>query len=110
LDPRRIEQVLINLILNSIQAMPAGGVLSIKACSESNENGFCFYVSDNGKGVPPQDLVKIFDPFFTTKDVGKGSGLGLSVSHGIIEQHQGRIEVKSEVGEGTTFTVFLPSA
>jgi len=108
-DPRRIEQVLINLILNGIQAMQDGGVLSIRACREINEAGFRFEVSDTGKGIPPRDLVKIFDPFFTTKDVGKGSGLGLSVSHGIIEQHRGRIEVKSEVGRGTTFTVFLPA-
>ena len=109
MDPRRIEQVLINFILNGIQAMEEGGVLSIRACRESNEADFYFEVSDTGKGIPPEDLGKIFDPFFTTKDVGKGSGLGLSVSHGIIEQHGGRIEVKSEVGKGTTFTVFLPS-
>ncbi len=110
MDPRRIEQVLINLILNGIQAMEDGGILSIKACQENNEAGFCFEVSDTGKGIQPEDLGKIFDPFFTTKDVGKGSGLGLSVSHGIIEQHGGRIEVKSEVGHGTSFTVFLPPA
>ncbi|MGB5746919.1 MAG: ATP-binding protein [Desulfobacterales bacterium] len=109
MDPRRIEQVLINLILNGIQAMPDGGILSIRACRESNESGFCFEVSDTGKGIPPQNLAKLFDPFFTTKDVGKGSGLGLSVSHGIIEQHGGRIEVKSQVAKGTTFSVFLPS-
>jgi signal transduction histidine kinase len=110
MDPRRIEQVLINLILNGIQAMEAGGILSIRACANEKEAGFYFEVSDTGKGIPPQDLGKIFDPFFTTKDVGKGSGLGLSVSHGIIKQHGGRIEVKSEVGQGSTFTVFLPSA
>ncbi len=110
MDPRRIEQVLINLILNGIQAMEAGGILSIRACAPENEAEFYFEVSDTGKGIPPEDLGKIFDPFFTTKDVGKGSGLGLSVSHGIIEQHGGRIEVKSEVGQGSTFTVFLPSA
>ncbi len=110
MDPRRIEQVLINLILNGIQAMEAGGILSISACAAESEAGFYFEVSDTGKGIPPQDLGKIFDPFFTTKDVGKGSGLGLSVSHGIIKQHGGRIEVKSEVGQGSTFTVFLPSS
>jgi two-component system NtrC family sensor kinase len=109
MDPRRIEQVLINFILNGIQAMEEGGILSIRACRKDNAAGFCFEVSDTGKGIPPEDLGKIFDPFFTTKDVGKGSGLGLSVSHGIIEQHGGRIEVKSEVGKGTTFTVFLPA-
>jgi len=110
MDPRRIEQVLINLILNGIQAMEAGGILSIRACAAENQAGFYFEVSDTGNGIPPQDLGKIFDPFFTTKDVGKGSGLGLSVSHGIIKQHGGRIEVKSDVGQGSTFTVFLPSA
>jgi two-component system NtrC family sensor kinase len=109
-DPRRIEQVLINLILNGIQAMPEGGILSIRAFRQSNESGFCFEVSDTGKGIPPQNLVKLFDPFFTTKDVGKGSGLGLSVSHGIIEQHGGRIEVKSQIDKGTTFSVYIPSA
>jgi len=90
--------------------MVAGGILSVRACAEEKEAGFYVEVSDTGKGIPPQDLGKIFDPFFTTKDVGKGSGLGLSVSHGIIKQHGGRIEVKSEVGQGSTFTVFLPSA
>jgi len=109
MDPRRIEQVLINLIINGIQAMPDGGILNIRTFRESNETGFCFEVSDTGKGIASQDLVKIFDPFFTTKDVGEGCGLGLSVSHGIIEQHGGRIEVKSQVGKGTTFSVFLPS-
>jgi len=109
MDPRRIEQVLINFILNGIQAMEKGGILSIRAWREENEAGFCFEVTDTGIGIAPEDLGKIFDPFFTTKDVGKGCGLGLSVSHGIIEQHGGRIEVKSQIGKGTKFTVFLPS-
>jgi signal transduction histidine kinase len=109
LDPRRIEQVLINFILNSIQAMGDGGILSIRAYQTRTEKGFCFEVSDTGKGIPSEDLPKIFDPFFSTKEVGKGSGLGLSVSHGIIEQHRGRIKVKSETGKGSSFTVFLPS-
>jgi signal transduction histidine kinase len=109
MDPRRIEQVLINFILNAIQAMDKGGILSIRAWRDENKAGFCFEVSDTGIGIAPEDLGKIFDPFFTTKDVGKGSGLGLSVSHGIIEKHGGRIEVKSEIGKGTRFIVFLPS-
>ena len=110
MDPRRIEQVLINLILNGIQAMEQGGILSIRARWEKNNAGFCFEVSDTGNGIAPEDFSKIFDPFFTTKDVGKGCGLGLSVSHGIIEQHGGRIEVESKIGQGSKFTVFLPSA
>jgi signal transduction histidine kinase len=109
MDPRRIEQVLINLILNGIQAMEQGGILSIRARREENDAGFCFEVSDTGNGIAPEDLGKIFDPFFTTKDVGRGCGLGLSVSHGIIEQHGGRIEVESKIGQGSTFAVFLPS-
>jgi two-component system, NtrC family, sensor kinase len=109
MDPRRIEQVLINLILNGIQAMEQGGILSISARREENHDGFCFEVSDTGKGIAPEDLGKIFDPFFTTKDVGRGCGLGLSVSHGIIEQHGGRIKVESKIGQGSKFTIYLPS-
>ncbi len=110
LDPRRIEQVLINLILNGIQAMETGGTLTIRAWPAQSGDGFFFEVSDTGMGIESDDLGKIFDPFFTTKDVGKGSGLGLSVSHGIIEQHGGRIEVESQKNWGTRFAVFLPYA
>jgi signal transduction histidine kinase len=110
LDPRRIEQVLINLILNGIQAMEQGGSLNIKAFRKVDYAGFCFEVSDTGTGISPEDIGKIFDPFFTTKDVGKGCGLGLSVSHGIIEQHGGHIEVNSQPGQGTRFTVSIPSS
>jgi two-component system NtrC family sensor kinase len=113
IDPRRIQQVLINLILNGIQAMEKGGRLYIVARKNEDKQGFYFQVKDTGEGIPPQDLPKIFEPFFTTKDVehrgvGEGSGLGLAVSRGIIEQHGGRIEAESEVGAGSTFTVFLP--
>jgi two-component system NtrC family sensor kinase len=110
LDPRRIEQVLINLILNGIQAMEQGGSLNIKAFRKEGYDGFCFEVSDTGSGISPEDIGKIFDPFFTTKDVGKGCGLGLSVSHGIIEQHGGHIEVNSQPGQGTRFTVSIPTS
>jgi len=108
MDPRRIQQVLINLILNGVQAMKQGGFLSIRAYKESNEKGFCFEVQDTGSGIAPENLSKIFDPFFTTKKVGHGAGLGLSISHGIIDRHGGRIDVDSEVGKGTSFKVFLP--
>jgi signal transduction histidine kinase len=106
--PRRIQQVLINLIQNGVHAMKNGGALDIKAWQEEDRNSFVFRVRDTGEGIPKNALPKIFDPFFTTKDVGHGSGLGLSISHGIIEQHGGRIEVESEVGKGTIFTVYLP--
>jgi PAS domain S-box-containing protein len=110
LDPKRIKQVLINLILNSVQAMTGGDVLTIKAWEGMIDDAKMLYfqVQDTGDGISKQDIDKIFDPFFTTKDVGKGSGLGLSISHGIIEQHEGRIDVESIPGEKTRFTVTLP--
>jgi two-component system NtrC family sensor kinase len=108
LDPRRIQQAMVNLILNGVQAMEDGGVLNIYACKNEVKGELCFRVQDTGKGIPEEDLSKIFDPFFTTKEVGKGTGLGLSITHGIIEQHGGRIQVESKQDTGTTFTVFLP--
>ena len=72
------------------------------------EKGIKISVSDTGCGIPPENIEKIFDPFFTTKDVGKGTGIGLSVSYGIIERHGGSIHVHSTVGKGSTFTVWLP--
>ena len=111
LDPKRIRQVLINLISNSLQAMTEGGVLTIKAWEsiEDDARMLYFQVQDTGHGISKQDIDKVFDPFFTTNDVGKGSGLGLSISHSIIEQHEGRIDVESIPGEKTKFTVILPS-
>ena len=108
MDPQRIQQVLINLIINAVHSMEDGGQLRINAAVLKNGKNFCFQVEDTGKGIPKEHLRKIFDPFFTTKDVGMGTGLGLSTSHGIIEQHGGQINVKSEPGKGTTFTVTLP--
>ena len=111
LDPKRIKQVLINLILNGMQAMTEGGVLTIKAWEgmEDDAKMLYFQVQDTGDGISKQDIDKIFDPFFTTKDVGIGTGLGLSISHSIIEQHEGRIDVESIPGEKTKITVTLPS-
>jgi signal transduction histidine kinase len=109
LDAQRMQQVLINLIQNGLQAMADGGRLKISAEQPEGEKYFCFRISDSGKGIEKDALGKIFDPFFTTKMDGRGSGLGLSISHGIIEQHKGRISVNSRPGEGTTFTVCLPN-
>ncbi|MBC8394182.1 MAG: HAMP domain-containing protein [Deltaproteobacteria bacterium] len=109
IDAHRIQQVLINLIINAVQAMEKGGNLSIRASTRQDDNKiFCFEVQDDGEGIPEEDLPKIFDPFFTTKKMGTGTGLGLSTSYGIVEQHGGRIEVSSKPGKGTTFTVYLP--
>jgi len=108
MDPRRIQQAMLNLMLNGMQAMEDGGELTIRAWEEKDKGELYFQVQDTGKGIPEENLTKIFDPFFTTSDIGKGSGLGLSITHGIIEQHGGRIKVDSEVGKGTTFTVILP--
>ncbi len=108
-DPRRIQQVFLNLILNAIQAMGKhGGKIFIRAKRDKERGGVVIEVEDNGPGIPEYVLPKIFDPFFTTKEVGRGSGLGLSVSQGIIAKHGGDISVTSEVGKGTCFRIFLP--
>jgi len=110
MDPRRIQQVLLNLIINAVFAMEDqdGGRLTISAFKESQANAFVFTVQDTGNGIKKEHLAKIFDPFFTTREVGKGSGLGLSIIHGIVEQHGGTIRVNSTLGKGTVFTVSLP--
>jgi signal transduction histidine kinase len=104
----RIKNVLINLIINAAHAMKDGGDITVKAYKQNEKNGFCFQVIDTGMGIPKDIISKIFDPFFTTKEVGAGSGLGLSIVYGIMEQHGGNISVSSEIGKGTTFTCFLP--
>ncbi|MEW6229838.1 MAG: ATP-binding protein, partial [Bacillota bacterium] len=158
IDTGELQQVLLNMVLNAIQAMPHGGSLEILtraasgksartaaneehppneehpaneehpgngespgAAGEEREASFDdsqrrasmdtveIVVKDTGCGIPPENIPKIFDPFFTTKEVGKGTGLGLAVSFGIVEKHGGAIDVESEVGKGTTFTITLPS-
>ncbi|RMH06071.1 MAG: PAS domain S-box protein [Nitrospirae bacterium] len=105
-DPHMIEQVLMNLILNAVQATQAGGTITIQTRYGGN---MCeIAVQDTGVGIPPEIKPHIFDPFFTTKRTGEGTGLGLSVSLGIVERHGGQIAVESEEGKGTTFIVRLP--
>lgn len=106
--PERIERVLSNLMLNAVQAMPNGGTITITACEQDENNMFSFQIQDTGSGIPKEHIEKIFDPFFTTKEIGKGSGLGLSIVYGIVEQHGGKISVLSQEGQGATFTVALP--
>lgn len=105
-DATQIEQVLINLITNAVQAMPDGGKLRLSLGQA--EEAVAIAVQDSGIGIPRENLSRVFDPFFTTKPEGQGTGLGLSVSFGIVARHGGRIEVDSKIGQGTTFTVLLP--
>ncbi|PQP33427.1 hypothetical protein C6A37_12965, partial [Desulfobacteraceae bacterium SEEP-SAG9] len=87
------------LIVNAVQAMKNGGEITIKANNELDKEGFSFQIIDTGEGIPEKIISKIFDPFFTTKEVGMGSGLGLSIIYGIMEQHSGNISVSSKVGK-----------
>ena len=105
-DPRQIEQVLLNLTLNARDAMPDGGQLTIET-GEVDQHA-TLVVRDTGHGMDPATLKRVFEPFFTTKEVGQGTGLGLSVVHGIVNQTGGRIEVESDPGKGTTFTLYFP--
>ena len=107
-DPGQIEQVLLALIMNAIDAMPRGGNLWVRTRVEDETDEVAIEVRDDGSGIPPEILPRIFEPFLTTKETGKSVGLGLAVSRNIIEHHRGRVEVQSEVGKGTTFTVTLP--
>lgn len=107
-DFGQLQQVFLNLFLNSIQAMPKGGKLELRA---ARADGMVKVdVTDTGQGIPESNLPYLFDPFFTTKEQGKGTGLGLSVSFSIIKKHEGKITVESRLGEGTTFSVHLPLA
>jgi len=118
IDAGQIQQVLTNLTINAIQAMPQGGLVRFlirhrSECSPdgSSDNPSPFYaieVHDQGIGIPAEHLQQLFEPFFTTKDVGAGTGLGLSIAYGIVQEHGGWIDVSSQVGEGSCFTVFLP--
>ncbi|MFQ5904507.1 MAG: ATP-binding protein, partial [Candidatus Binatia bacterium] len=109
-DFQQIQQVLLNLSLNALQAMPEGGRLSIKAeavpSGEGGESAILLSVADTGKRISPEHLKKIFDPFFTTRL--QGTGLGLSIAYQIIDKHGGKIKVESQPGWGTTFTIVLP--
>jgi signal transduction histidine kinase len=115
LDANQIKQVIVNLLNNAVQAMPDGGRLEVGTqLVEHKLDGVrcrvaAVCIRDSGVGILPENMERIFDPFFTTKEVGQGTGLGLSVSHSIVEKHKGKIEVESAPGAGSTFTVFLPA-
>ncbi|MBC8277742.1 MAG: response regulator [FCB group bacterium] len=105
-NPQQINQVVMNLVLNGIQAIEEYGKIGIRTSKENN--GVRLEISDTGGGIPEDLLLKIFDPFFTTKDVGSGTGLGLHIVYNIVNRHGGVIDVDSKVGKGTTFIVHLP--
>jgi signal transduction histidine kinase len=105
-----IQQVLLNLVLNAIQASPAGGRVWIRAGADPRGEAACVEVQDQGPGIAEEHLARIFDPFFTTKGPDQGSGLGLMICHRIVSDHGGTIEVQTQEGQGATFRVRLPPA
>jgi two-component system cell cycle sensor histidine kinase/response regulator CckA len=122
-DPAQLEQVVLNLVLNARDALPAGGAISLVTCSIQVDAALArqhpglipgsyvrLCVADTGQGIPPEVMPRIFEPFFTTKQTGKGSGLGLSSVYGIVKQTGGCVTVSSEPGKGTTFGIYLPRA
>ena len=104
--PFQLNQVFMNLLVNAAHAIEEKGTITLR--TGHDESQVWLEVQDTGKGIKPENLSRIFEPFFTTKPVGKGTGLGLSLAYGIVKKHDGRIEVKSEVGQGSTFRVMLP--
>jgi PAS domain S-box-containing protein len=104
--PAQLNQVFMNLLVNAAHAIEERGVITVR--SGTSDSGVWVEVADTGKGIAPADISRIFDPFFTTKPIGKGTGLGLSVSYSIVQKHHGSINVASELGQGTTFRVWLP--
>ena len=108
-DPTQLEQVFLNLIINAQHSMEqSGGMLRLKTSLNSADKQVIIEIADQGCGIPQKQLKNVFDPFFTTKEPGKGTGLGLSISNSIIENHYGKLEIKSKEGEGTTVKVILP--
>ena len=118
IDAGQIKQVISNLIVNAIQSMPTGGQVHVDvthrqttrliASDEAPANFICVRVRDEGGGISAEDLPHVFEPFFTTKSVGEGTGLGLSISYGIVQEHGGFVDVESQLGHGSCFSVYLP--
>jgi two-component system NtrC family sensor kinase len=112
LDRNQIQSAVLNLLLNALDATAAGGRVAVSTRRAAGEGGGApgveIEVTDTGCGIPPEHFGKLFDPFFTTKDVGQGTGLGLSVAQGAVARHGGTIRVRSEVGRGSAFAIWLP--
>ena len=105
----KLQQVFTNLLLNALDAITAGGSIRISTLP-SDDHSLVVEVADSGMGIAPENVAKIYDPFYTTKGVGRGTGLGLAVSYGIVQEHSGHISVESSPGRGTTFRISLPTA
>jgi signal transduction histidine kinase/NAD-dependent dihydropyrimidine dehydrogenase PreA subunit len=110
-DPVQLKEVFLNILSNAGEAMPKGGVVNVTSrFPDGAANTIEVMIRDCGQGIPPENLDKIFMPFFTTKKIGQGTGLGLAIAYGIVKMHRGAIDVRSKVGEGTTFWVKLPAS
>ncbi|MDE2755229.1 MAG: ATP-binding protein, partial [Acidobacteriota bacterium] len=107
-NPGKLQQVFLNLFINAKDAMPGGGELLVR--TSTPDSVFRVEIEDTGNGIPEEHLPKIYDPFFTTKEMGRGTGLGLSVTYGIVQEHSGNIMVDSKPGQGTRFVVEFPAA
>ena len=108
-NPGKLQQVFTNLLLNARDAIPDGGRVTLRTAADERDS-VTVEVADTGIGIAPENVARIYDPFFTTKGVGRGTGLGLAVSYGIVQEHSGHISVESEPGRGTTFRITLPTA
>jgi signal transduction histidine kinase len=108
-DKSQLQQVFMNILMNSVQAMEERGTVTMTT-RRGRLGDVEAVISDTGRGIPEEVIARIFDPFFTTKGSGEGTGLGLSIAYGIIAKHHGAIHVESHPGKGTTFTVRLPAA
>jgi signal transduction histidine kinase len=109
-DEAQLEQAIANLVINGVQAMrrPGEVVVDVRKRRVGERDWVCVGVTDQGEGIREEDLPRVFEPFFTTKDVGSGTGLGLSVTYGIVEEHGGLVDVESTVGRGSVFTLRFP--
>jgi signal transduction histidine kinase len=109
-DPGQLQQILINLLINALEASPPGGRITVTArvCRHDGRPGVATTVTDAGSGIPREVVGKVFEPFFTTKPTGQGTGLGLAICRDITQSHEGALSVESREGEGTTFTLWLP--
>jgi two-component system NtrC family sensor kinase len=113
MDRNQFQSVLLNILINALDATKPGDSITVSTSNspvmiEAGQEGIEISIADTGCGIPSEHLNKLFDPFFTTKEVGHGTGLGLSVTLGIVQRHGGTIQVSSEVGKGSTFTIWVP--